>query len=273
MRPTPYVASLRIYEPIDAFAPVDQLRWDAIPMTSLTGRDEQLRALKRTVFTEPPSLQADGAHVLEFEGKKYIAPWSTAARCWAALETFKDSLPAPVAKFFIPGSIEEAITINVEREGLDEKVPHIITETWVIPPRWFSLFSTDERLRGTTEDGAYTVMRTSIANAKQRCMFTHQAVVNSFGNGPIEEEIADLLEWLSMFHADSIVECDYGGLADYLEQALIANGEPGLEADTSIEDIHLSLAGLSQGDGAMAGQGYERLVSRWRAVAAFEQAM
>jgi len=25
--------------------------------------------------------------------------------------------------------------------------------------------------------------------------------------------------------------------------------------------------------GAMAGQGYERLVSRWRAVAAFEQAM
>jgi len=104
-------------------------------------------------------------------------------------------------------------------------------------------------------------------------MYTHQSVLNSFGSGPIEEEIADLLEWLSMFHAESIVECDYGGLADYLEQSLIANGEPGLEADTSIEDIHMSLAGLSQGDGALAGQGYERLVSRWRRVAAFEQAM
>jgi hypothetical protein len=34
-------------------------------------------------------------------------------------------------------------------------------------------------------------------------------------------------EWLSMFHAESIVECDYGGLADYLEQALIANATRG----------------------------------------------
>jgi len=273
MRPTPYVASLRIYEPIDAFDPVDQLRWDAIPMTALTGRDEQIRALKRTITSEPPVLQVDGAHILEFEGKKFVAPWSTATRCWAALETFKDSLPAPVVKFFIPPSAEEAIMINADRDTLDEKVPHIITETWMIPPRWFSLFSVDERLRGTSPDGAYTVMRTSVANAKQRCMYTHQSVLNSFGSGPIEEEIADLLEWLSMFHAESIVECDYGGLADYLEQSLIANGEPGLEADTSIEDIHMSLAGLSQGDGALAGQGYERLVSRWRRVAAFEQAM
>ena len=258
---------------MESFDPVDQLRWEAIPMSALTGRDEQLRALKRTILTEPPALQADGAHILEFEGARYVAPWSTATRCWVALESFKDSLPAPVAKFFVPEAVEEAITINVEREGLDEKVPHIITETWMIPPRWFSLFSVDERLRGRSDEGAYTVMRTSIANAKQRCMYTHQAVLNSFGSGPIEEEIADLLEWLSMFHAESIVECDYGGLADYLEQALLANGEPGLEADTSIEDIHHSLAGLSQGDGAMAGQGYERLISRWRRVAAFEQAM
>ena len=34
MRPTPYVASLRVYEPLSAFEPADQLRWDAIPLTS-----------------------------------------------------------------------------------------------------------------------------------------------------------------------------------------------------------------------------------------------
>ena len=102
-------------------------------------------------------------------------------------------------------------------------------------------------------------------------MFTHQSVVNSFGEGPIEEEIADLLEWLSLFHAESIVELDYGGLAGYLEKILKEEGLPGLEADTSIEDIHLSLTGLSTGDGAAAGVGYERLVSRWRKVAAMEQ--
>jgi hypothetical protein len=98
-------------------------------------------------------------------------------------------------------------------------------------------------------------------------------VVNAFGNGPIEQEIADLLEWLSIFDANSIVECDYGGLAIYLEKSLIESGQPGLNSDTSIEDVARSLAGLAAGDGALAGQGYERLVTRWRRVAAFEQAM
>ena len=33
------------------------------------------------------------------------------------------------------------------------------------------------------------------------------------------------------------------------------------------------LAGLAAGDGSLAGQGYERLVSRWRKVGAYESAM
>ncbi|NCV33932.1 MAG: FAD-binding oxidoreductase, partial [Betaproteobacteria bacterium] len=78
---------------------------------------------------------------------------------------------------------------------------------------------------------------------------------------------------LDVFHPQSIVECDYGGLALYLEKALTDDGESGLEADRSIEDVTLSLQGLSNGDGALAGQGYEALVTRWRKVAALEQAM
>ena len=271
MRPTPYVASLRIYEPITAFSPAEQLRWSAIPITSSTGWDEQHRALQRVIVTEPPALRPDGAHILEWEGKRYVCPWSTAARVWAALENFKDSLPLPVAKMFVPDNVEEAIKVN--SEIIEDKVPHIISETWMIPPRWFSLFKPEDRIRGESTDGPFVVMRTSIANAKARCMFTHQAVVGSFGNGPIEQEIADLLEWMDLFHADSIVEVDYGGLAGYLEKALIEAGESGLEADTSVEDINTSLAGLAAGDGAAAGYGYERLISRWRMVAALEGAM
>ncbi len=98
-------------------------------------------------------------------------------------------------------------------------------------------------------------------------------MVNAFGNGPIEQEIADLLQWLAIFNDQSIVECDYGGLALYLEKSLKDSGETGLESDTSIEDATLSLQGLSNGDGVLAGQGYEVLVKRWRKVAALEQAM
>jgi hypothetical protein len=46
----------------------------------------------------------------------------------------------------------------------------------------------------------------------------------------------------------------------------------GLDADTSIEDVTSSIAGLASGDGALAGRGYERLVSRWRRVSALESA-
>jgi hypothetical protein len=46
-----------------------------------------------------------------------------------------------------------------------------------------------------------------------------------------------------------------------------------MSEDTSIEDVADSLAGLAAGDGAIAGQGYERLVTRWRSVQAFESAI
>ncbi len=270
MRPTPYVASLRVYEPLNSFEPAEQVRWNAIDIKSTTGIDEQARAIRRTITIEPPVLAVDGAHILEFEGRRYVAPWTTATRCNIALGDFQASMPSSVAKFFVPQNVVESITINAEE--MEDKVPYIITETWMIPPRWFGLFEPDERLRGETVDGPFTVMRTSIATAKRRCMFTHQSVVSAFGNGPIEQEIADLLEWLNIFHPESIVECDYGGLAGYLEKILINDGLGGLEADTSIEDIQLSLSGLASGDGAKAGEGYERLVSRWRKVAAMEQA-
>ena len=267
MRPTPYVASLRVYEPITSFEPVDQLRWNAIPITTSTGQEEQERALMRTITIEPPSLRPDGAHILEFEGARYVAPWSTATRCWTALDSFKDTLPTSIVRYFVPSNMEEAILINSEL--MEDKIPHILTETWLIPPRWFGLFEADERLRANTDDGPYVVHRTSIANAKKRCMRLHEIVVASFGEGPVEGEIADLLEWLDLFHPESIVELDYGGLAIYMEMALADEG--GISADTSVEDLHSSLRGLEIGDGAAAGRGYEALTGRWRKISAFEQ--
>jgi hypothetical protein len=216
------------------------------------------------------NLKPDGAHLLVHAGKKYVAPWSTAARCWAALEDFKYTLPTSVIKFFIPQTIEDSIKSTIDI--VEDKVSHILTSTWSIPPRWFALFTPDERLRGVNEDGYFTILRTSITNAKTRCTFTHQAVLSAFGQGAVEGEVAELLAWLEIFDGKSIVELDYGGLATYLNKQLIDNGEVGLDADTSVEDVTTSIAGLASGDGALAGRGYERLVSRWRRVSALESA-
>jgi hypothetical protein len=216
------------------------------------------------------NLKPDGAHLVEHEGKRYVAPWSTAARCWAALEDFKYILPKSVIKFFIPQTIEDSIKSTIDI--VEDKVSHILTSTWNIPPRWFALFTPDERLRGVNQDGHFTILRTSIANAKTRCTFTHQAVLGAFGQGAVEGEVAELLAWLEIFDGKSILELDYGGLATYLNKQLIESGEVGLDADTSIEDVTTSIAGLASGDGALAGRGHERLVLRWRGVSALESA-
>lgn len=271
LRPTPYVASLRVYEPIDSFDEADQARWHQIAITESTGYQEEISALRRTINPESLNLRSDGAHIIDFSRKRYVAPWSTARRCWAALEDFKSSLPSSVIPFFIPPNVEELISDRVSE--IENKVPHILTETWMIPPRWFALFDASERLRGKNDFGVFTIARTEMELAKKRCINAHMAVRKSFGPGPVEEEIIDLLNWLNVFHPKSIVELDYGGLAIYLEKSLIDAGEEGLDADTSIEDVHSSIAGLAAGDGVLAGQGYERLVTRWRRVAALEQAI
>jgi len=270
MYPTPYIASLRIYEPINAFEIKDQLRWAKISNVSYTVLDEQQLALTRLISNDMFAIKIDGAHLLEIGSTRYVAPWSTSIRCWAALEDFKSSLPPSLIPFFIPQKLEGLIKLSTEI--IEDKVSHIITSTWSIPPRWFALFSPEDRLRGSNQDGVFTVLRTTIANAKQRATFTHQSVLDAFGVGPIESEIRDLIKWLEIFDTKSIVELDYGGLATYLHNLLLFNGESGLDADTSVEDVASSIAGLASGDGALASRGYERLVSRWRKVAAMESA-
>jgi hypothetical protein len=191
-------------------------------------------------------------------------------RCWGALDNFKESLPSTVVPYFISPAIEDVITAGVDL--LEDKVPHILNETWIIPPRWFILFLPEERTRGKNADGLYCRALTSISDAKQRCSSAHDAVLNAFGDGPVEQELENLLAWLEMFHPESLVELDYGGLANYMDRALRDSGEDGLESDASIEDVTHSVAGLAAADGMMAGVGYQRLMSRWRLVQAYEQA-
>jgi hypothetical protein len=271
LKPTPYVASLRIYEPLSAFEPVDRIRWQNLDASIDSRKEEQALALRRLVFPEPPAVRPDGAHILDIDGIRYVSPWSTATRCWAALDDFKESLPSSITPFFVPPSLEEVITTGVDL--LEDRVPHIITENWVIPPRWFSIFTPEERMRGEDLDGPFCFARTTMSKARERIQSSHEIVLGAFGQGPVEQEIENLADWFELFHPQSLVELDYGGLAAYLDSALRAQGLDGISDDASIEDVAFSLSGLAAGDGAIAGQGYERLVTRWRAVQAFESAI
>ncbi len=271
MSSTPYVASLRIFEPISAFPAADRLRWETLDANTDNYAEEQALALRLLIAPESPALRPDGVHVMDSDGVRYVAPWSTASRCWSALDDFKDSLPSTVVPFFLPPALEEVLTSGME--SVEDRVPHIITETWMVPPRWLALFEPSERDRGYKDGVAYSRARTTIAKAIERSRNSHEIVLQSFGEGVVEQEIAVLIEWLELFHPLSQVLLDYGGLAQYLDGTLKSDGLRGIEDDGSIEDVIFSLSGLASGDGAIAGEGYNRLVSRWRPVQALESAM
>lgn len=267
---TPYVASLRVFEPLTAFPAADRLRWASADINIDSRSAEQVLALRRLIAPEPPALRPDGAHFLEISEQRFISPWSTAARCWSALEDFKDSLPSTAVPLFLPQALEEVISSGMD--SVEDRIPHIITETWMVPPRWLALFEPRDRDRGYNDEEAFSRALTPIAKALERSRNSYEIVLQSFGEGVVAQEIEVLIEWLELFHPLSYVELDYGGLAGYLDLTLKEEGLRGIEDDGSIEDVIFSLAGLAAGDGAIAGEGYERLVRRWRPVQALESA-
>jgi len=270
MGPTPYVASLRIYEPFESFNLRDQNLWSTEFSNLQTVFEEQNESLRKTITLNYSYSKIDGAHFLVVDKKRYVSPWSTAIRNYNAFDNFTKSLPSRITNYFIPKIVNDSMQ-NI-LHIIEGKVSHILSSTWSIPPRWFALFSPEERIRGADDNGHFSILRTSILSARERCTFTHQTVMSAFGEGIVEGEVSELLSWLEIFNRESIVELDYGGLATFLHNSLLSNGESGLEADSSIEDVHSSIAGLSSGDGVLASKGYERLVTRWRRVAALESA-
>ena len=183
---TPYVASLRVYEPLDSFGENIRAQWEKVGAQLHSRSEEQLDALKRLIQSKRSVHGPDGVHIIDHKGARFVAPWSTTQRCRTAIGEFKNSLPSSVIPMFFPSDDEmHELDTYIDLESTS-KIAHIITETWIIPPRWFALFTPEERLRGHNSDGAFTTMRTKIELAKERCFATHQVVRKAFGPGPVE---------------------------------------------------------------------------------------
>jgi len=81
---------------------------------------------------------------------------------------------------------------------------------------------------------------------------------------PVAEAVEESARWLEEFHSRSIVELDYGGLAELLSDDL-------LREDDSAALVAEGLAALAAGEAARATTAYERLVERWRRIQLLER--
>jgi hypothetical protein len=266
---TPYVASLRIYEPLESFDFYSQLRWVETSESAPTIRQESENTIYNSISFNRWHSSQEGVHLIYSRGKKFVCPWSLKRRAILAMQKFNESTPSSITPFFVSPELASILSWDVIENNA---VPHIISARWIIPPSWFTLFRIEERLITLQGTALTCIYRTDLAQAKVRGIETHKIVKRAFGVGSIESEIAELIDWLNMFDDDSLIELDYGGLAPFVEKTLRLNHGVGLLEDSSVNDVLASITALANGDGVSASKAYSRLLNRWRMIAQFEQA-
>jgi hypothetical protein len=282
-----YAAHLRVYEPLSGLPDAERERWqDYVSNSDVPSRPVQMRREHEmalaAVMSVPPRLDLavgnEHAYVRHLDGQTYICPWRLQVRAWDALETFRAQLPDELIEAFFPATATNAA--DLARDTWAEAHPDvhagILTATWQVPVTWFVIFEADERRlvlgdrRSSTRSGTAGLDRalvylTAMSRARRRSARALHVVRKVFGEGPATGMLEELGRWLEDFHPHSLVELDYGGLVHLLDDET-------LSGDSSVADIAESLERLSASEVEAAGRCYERVVTRWRSIAALEHA-
>jgi hypothetical protein len=235
------------------------------------------------VLAVPPRLDlsegVEHAYVRHVDGLTYVCPWRLQLRAWDALDAFRSQLPDELRDAFFPPALSAAAedARDVWLASNPEIKAGILTSTWQVPVSWFTAFEASERRlvlgerRPPGSNGGSNgldralIYLTAMSRARRRVAKALRIVRRLFDEGPATGAIEDVGRWLEDFHPHSLVELDYGGLVHLID-------DEALSSDTSVEDINDALERLVAGDLAGAGQCYERVVTRWRSIAALEHA-
>jgi hypothetical protein len=276
--PALFASYLRVYEPLSAFDRQSQSYWrryvhDGRAVTPAEGPGRQRTAVIEALganWTRLPDLP-DDAYVLQSEQTTLICPWNLRVRVAEAALEARDGVPAVLADAFVPpvlAGLAKAVVSdwNSGARVLEFGAPrqHEQISTWSVPLRWFVLVDVDERELVIEPGRRVLRYRTGIANARRRAHRALSVLRRSVGDVPVTEAVEESTRWLEEFHPRSIVELDYGGLAEVLpDEDLAADDSPALVAR--------GLTALKKGDAEAATAAYEELVERWRAIQLLER--
>jgi hypothetical protein len=275
----PYVAYLRVYEPLAAFTEPEAARWasyaraEANPTDTVTTlRDEQrqsLAALLRPASLAGPTPVDDCAYVLRVDDEVFICPHDIRLRSWLALAELIDEIGDQQLRLLSPGSLEH---VNPDfmswRSKHPDAVPHIRQQTWHVPPAWLLLVDPAERETYRVDDRVSVRYRCPIVQARRRMGTAFAVIRRAFADESVVETVSELGRWVESFHPHSWIELDYAGVA----QLLADEKGAGVEDDPSCADVAEAVQALSRGDVADATAAYDRLVERWRRVRMAEHA-
>jgi hypothetical protein len=260
---------------------------------------EREEALRRVIALPPivaPARESEDAYVRWADGITYVCPWQTRLRSWLALGRLRATSGPPLADAFSPAQADRAAEDFARWDGQDPPPRvYIQSSTWSVPPTWFVPFVPSERwlVLGTAREGESgrpatasatrtLIYATTMAQARRRvaralATFRRvpgaaQAAGKAGGDhsapataglqraGMALEEIG---RWLEEFHPHSLVELDYGGLVQLLD-------DDALRADQSVAEVSAAVSALASREFELAAAMYQRLRTRWRDLEAIE---
>ena len=274
----PFSSTLRVYEPLEAFpeeqrpaikaAGAQAVSRAAVENAELlaslgritrsggdpfpTGRTDLVRV---TTAPAPESGTADDGAGAGSEPALLYCPSQLVLRAGLAANALMEGIHGPLAELLIPEEQrdrhQERIDLVKARDG-SVRV-HTRASTWGIPFSWFSLFAESDRKDVVEAGGRILTVRVwaSITDALERARYAVANLALAAPDLDMLDDLAQLTEWLELFHVNSTVELDYGAVADKVYP------------DESPMDIRLGIECLAEGDMTGAAAAYRRLASRW----------
>ncbi|RAM36283.1 hypothetical protein [Arthrobacter globiformis] len=282
----PFSSTLRVYEPLDAF-PEDQQAAiksageravsraaveNAELLASLgritrpggdpfpTGRTDLVRVTRAPgVPVEDAGKEGSGKESPREESADGVGllycPSQLVLRAGLAANALIEGIHGPLAELLIPEEQrdrhQERIDMVNARDGITRV--HTRASTWGIPFSWFSLFLESDPQDVVEASGRILTVRVwaPISDALDRVRYAVANLALAAPDLDMLDDLTQLTEWLELFHADSMVELDYGAVADKVYP------------DDSPMDVRLGIECLAEGDMTGAAAAYRRLASRW----------
>jgi hypothetical protein len=182
-------------------------------------------------------------------------PSQLVLRAGLAANALMEGIHGPLAQLLIPeeqrDKHQERIDEVRSHAGLGRV--HTRASTWGIPFSWFCLFQESDPTDVVESEGHIVTVRirATIAAALERVRYAVAHLAVAAPELDMLEDLTQLTEWLELFHPDSVVELDYGAVADKVYP------------DDSPLDVRLGIECLAEGDMTGAAAAYRRLASRW----------
>lgn len=232
-----------------------------------TGRTDLVRVLPAPPEPVQPksskSLPAPGATEVPDDGGTggaaspalLYCPSQLVLRAGLAANALMEGIHGPLAELLIPEEQRDKHQERIDQVKAKEGAIRVHTRasTWGIPFSWFSLFLESDHQDVVESGGRIVTVRVwaRIGEALERVRYAVANLALAAPDLDMLDDMTQLTEWLELFHPGSVVELDYGAVADKVYP------------DDSPMDVRLGIECLAEGDMTGAAAAYRRLASRW----------